>query len=339
MSDSLSAALHQPPVAKEEHTILPDLSQTISAFIQDRLPEQNHPLAKAASHHFKEPGKQIRARLALTAGDCMGIARSTSLPWAVAVEMLHNASLVHDDICDGDTIRRGRPSVWSQFGRDAALALGDWLIGLSFELAAEAGVKGQTPQLVSVLSRHMQQTISGQALELTVETYPDWERYRDISIGKTAPLFIAPVEGVAELAGRYDVITPITRFFTAAGGCYQIANDMLNVTGTDGAESPASDMLRRAPNAVIVMFRNTLSGAQAEAFDSWLASGTTKDAGYWQDQLRQSRALALTARKLRALAAEAEICASTLASDCQAVITPLNAQLRHLCLDLANSHG
>ena len=85
MSDSLSAALHQPPVAKEEHTILPDLSQTISAFIQDRLPEQNHPLAKAASHHFKEPGKQIRARLALTAGDCMGIARSTSLPWAVAV--------------------------------------------------------------------------------------------------------------------------------------------------------------------------------------------------------------------------------------------------------------
>jgi octaprenyl-diphosphate synthase len=185
----------------------------------------------------------------------------------------------------------------------------------------------------------MQQTISGQALELTVETYPDWERYRDISIGKTAPLFIAPVEGVAELAGRYDVITPITRFFTAAGGCYQIANDMLNVTGTDGAESPASDMLRRAPNAVIVMFRNTLSGAQAEAFDSWLASGTTKDAGYWQDQLRQSRALALTARKLRALAAEAESCASTLASDCQAVITPLNAQLRHLCLDLANSHG
>ena len=60
---------------------------------------------------------------------------------------------MHDDICDGDTIRRGRPSVWSQFGRDAALALGDWLIGLSFELAAEAGVKGQTPQLVQRVSK------------------------------------------------------------------------------------------------------------------------------------------------------------------------------------------
>ena len=339
MSDGLSVSLHQPPATKQEHTSLPDVSQTISNFIQSRLPEQNHPLAKPAAHHFKETGKQIRARLALSAGDCMGIARSTSLPWAVAVEMLHNASLVHDDICDGDTIRRGRPSVWSQYGRDAALALGDWLIGLSFELAAEAAAKSQTPQLVSVLSKHMQQTISGQALELSVTTYPDWERYRDISIGKTAPLFIAPVEGVAELAGRYDVITPITRFFTAAGGCYQIANDMLNVTGTDGAASPASDMLRRAPNAVIVMFRNTLSGAQAEAFDSWLASGTTKDAGYWQDQLRQSRALALTAKKLRELVAEAEACAHTLAADCQSVITPLNAQLRHLCLDLANSHG
>ena len=63
---------------------------------------------------------------------------AAALHWAVAIEVLHNASLIHDDICDGDQLRRGRPAVWSKYGRDVALTLGDWLVALSFELAAEA---------------------------------------------------------------------------------------------------------------------------------------------------------------------------------------------------------
>ena len=64
--------------------------------------------------------------------------------WAAAIEVLHNASLIHDDICDGDRLRRERPAVWSVYGRDVALTLGDWLVALSFELAAEAAQRAQT---------------------------------------------------------------------------------------------------------------------------------------------------------------------------------------------------
>ena len=335
MTESFTSQL-SPAIQAAKTADLPDLSEVISAFIKRRLPADKHPLGPAARHHFKRTGKQLRSRMALAAGDSFGVPRTASMPWAAAVEILHNASLVHDDICDGDMVRRGTASVWALYGRDTALALGDWLIALSFELAAEAAFHGNTPQLVSILSRHMSATTTGQALEFEVKSYPDWAAYMDISTGKTAPLFIASVEGIAHLAGRRDVIMPLNRFFSAAGGCYQIANDMLNVIGKDGAESPASDLLRRAPNAVIVMFQTTLDRHMATAFDTWLASGDTTEAAAWQDRLRRSPALGMTSASLLSMLEEAEASSAAFPADCRAIITPILAQLRHVCHDLTS---
>lgn len=334
MPESFNSNFEPVLVNKGVNLPLSDSAQSLSDFILSRLPDNRHPLSKPAHHHFKKTGKQLRGRMALTAADCFGVPRAVSLRWAAAVEILHNASLVHDDICDGDMVRRGAPSVWAQYGKDTALALGDWLIALSFELAAEAAVMGQTPELVRVLSHHMAATTTGQALEFAIDSYPGWAKYMDISTGKTAPLFVASVEGIAHLADRNDIIAPLQRFFTAAGGCYQIANDMLNVIGKDGAASPASDLLRRAPNAVIVMFRTTLDREQASAFDKWLASGTDHNALDWQTRLRRSPALSMTASALMSMFDEAESSSDALPSDCQAIITPIKAQLRHVCRDL-----
>ena len=334
MPESFNSNFEPAIVSKDANLPLSDSSQSLSDFILNRLPDNSHPLCKPAYHHFKKAGKQLRGRMALTAADCFGVPRAVSLRWAAAVEILHNASLVHDDICDGDMVRRGMPSVWAQYGKDTALALGDWLIALSFELAAEAAYMGQTPKLVSVLSHHMAATTTGQAMEFAIDSYPSWSKYMDISTGKTAPLFVASAEGIAHLAGRDDVIIPLQRFFTAAGGCYQIANDMLNVIGKDGAASPASDLLRRAPNAVIVMFRTTLDRDHASDFDKWLASGTEHNALDWQTRLRRSPALSMTASALMSMFDEAESSSDALPSDCQAIITPIKAQLRHVCRDL-----
>ena len=109
---------------------------------------------------------------------------------------------------------------------------------------------------------------------------------------------------------------------------------MLNVIGKDGAASPASDLLRRAPNAVIVMFRTTLDREHAADFDSWLASGSEHNALNWQTRLRRSPALCMTASALMSMFDEAESSSDALPSDCQAIITPIKAQLRHVCRDL-----
>ncbi|MEL0024985.1 MAG: polyprenyl synthetase family protein, partial [Alphaproteobacteria bacterium] len=91
--------------------------------------------------------------------------QAAALHWAVAVEILHNASLVHDDICDGDEFRRGHPTVCAKYGHNVALALGDWMIALSFELAAEAAQRSQSPMLVKILASHMKTTAFGEACE------------------------------------------------------------------------------------------------------------------------------------------------------------------------------
>ena len=338
MTERATGLLQQPFTDAVMARPLPDLSEVISDFIARRLPPASHPLGAAARHHFAAPGKQIRARMALAAADSFGVPRIAALPWAAAVEVLHNASLVHDDICDGDKVRRGHASVWSRYGRDMALALGDWLIALSFELAAEAAHKGRTPLLVSLLARHMSATTSGQALEFGTDLYPEWSDYMNISTGKTAPLLIAPAEGIAHLAGRRDVLQPLVSFFTAAGACYQIANDMLNVAGTDGANSPASDLMRRAPNAVIVMFLTTLDRNSAADFDKWLASCDTTRAPAWQAKLRRSLSMQMTASSLLNMMEQAEASSAQFPVDCHAVIAPIQSQLHSVCHKLVSDY-
>lgn len=308
--------------------------QIVSDYISSCLPAASDTLYKPAQHHFERPGKQYRAILALSAGDCFGVDRSVSLPWAAAVELLHNASLVHDDICDGDRYRRGVSSVWARFGQNTALALGDWLIAASFAQASQAGIHAGSTSLVPILARHMADTTSGQAGEFTITSYPDWTDYMTVSTAKTAPLFIAPVEGMAVLGERNELIAPLRRFFTALGGCYQIANDMMNVRGCDGAASPASDLVRRAPNAVIVMFRQTLDTPNMDAFNSWLSRGDSSEAGYWQDLLNRSPALEMTAAALMNMMEEAELSCAALPHDCQAIIAPIEAKLRDICAKL-----
>ena len=304
-----------------------DIRTNISDFITQAMPKAGHPLAAPAAHHFARPGKMLRARLALSSASKLGADKSAAMHWAAAVELLHNASLVHDDMCDDDATRRGRPSVWSIYGRNTALALGDWLIAQSFAYAARAAEIGNCPTLVSLLADHMLATTKGQALEFVQETYPGWDVYLEICTGKTAPLFVAPVEGIAQLAGRDDVIPALMRFFTAVGAAYQIANDIQNVTGTDGAFKPASDLVRRTPNAVIVTYRNLLTGELLDGFTNWLAQSDNSQARQWHQAILSSGALALTAEHMMGIVEEAERLIEDLPEDCAQIVKPIHAQL------------
>ena len=87
----------------------------IHNLILSRLPTRNQPLAKAAAHHFNSPGKMLRATMAMRGADVLNVNLSAATRWAAAVEVLHNASLIHDDICDGDK-QRPLPSVLLRTG-------------------------------------------------------------------------------------------------------------------------------------------------------------------------------------------------------------------------------
>jgi geranylgeranyl pyrophosphate synthase len=310
----------------------PSSSEILHNFITERMPAAGQPLADAAALHFSTPGKMLRAKMALRAADLLKVDRPAAMHWAAAIEVLHNASLIHDDICDGDRLRRGKPAVWSVYGRDVALTLGDWLIALSFELAAEAAQRSQTPMLVKILASHIKTTTLGQAREFDIRPVTDWAQYLRGAGDKTAPLLTAPLEGVATMALHGGAAATIGDCFRALGNAYQIANDILNFSGGDGANTCGSDLGRRAPNGVVVLFRDKLDAQRRGEFDRWYASGDKQGFQEWRAAIQNSEALNDASQRMNVMMNDATGFAGALPHELVAVIMPIQQLLQQVCL-------
>jgi len=306
--------------------------QEVHRLIQSWLPSADRPLASAASHHFSQPGKMLRAEMALRAASAFQVEREAAVYWAASIEVLHNASLIHDDICDGDKQRRGQQSVWTKFGRNAALALGDWLISVSFQLASHAADKANAPRLVRLLAQHMATTTAGEALEFEMDHVLDWNTYFKIASDKTTPLLTAPIQGIAVMAGDIRSEVTVGHYFNDLGQAYQIANDILNFNGCDGAELIAGDLARRAPNAVVVSFKEILKGAQLTKFQNWFDSGDNLELTFWKNEILRSEAMKGASQRMFVLLKRAERKAGNLDFEFVDSIAPVHSLIQKLCM-------
>ena len=309
-----------------------EIDEKLRGFIFDRLPKNKTVLADSSQHHFAVPGKMLRAKMALHAARTLKIDPTAAMHWAVAVEVLHNASLIHDDVCNDDRFRRGRPSVWSKYGRNMALTLGDWLVALAFELAAEAGQRSQTPLLVKILAQHMATTSAGEAAEFALQSAPKWERYVEIAADKTAPFLTAPLDGVAAMALQPNSTSSIGAYFRGLGTAYQIANDIMNFRAFDGAEGQGSDLARRAPNAVVVLYRQALSVERKRAFDAWYVSSSNTEIDTYHQDILTSDAMAMSAHEMQKILARTDSAAQALPVGLLEAILPVQSLLEQACL-------
>lgn len=206
--------------------------------------------------HLATGGKRLRARLALAAAEALGCPRDGVVPWAAACELLHNGTLVHDDLQDGDRTRRGHPTVWARHGIPQALNAGDLLFMLPF-LALErlAAPDATRWQLSRALAVHAATVICGQAAELALTTARDvrWESYLAAVEGKTSALFELPVEGAVLIAGR-DPATArrLGGAFRPLGVLFQLQDDVLDLYGDKGREEgPGSDLREGKVSALV----------------------------------------------------------------------------------------
>jgi geranylgeranyl pyrophosphate synthase len=316
----------------------PSDKDIIHNLILSRLPTHDQPLAKAAAHHFNNPGKMLRATMAMRGAHVLNVNRAAATRWAAAVEVLHNASLIHDDICDGDKQRRGHQAIWTKFGRNVALTLGDWLIALSFELAAEAAEIANTPRLLRVLAKHMSQTTAGEAMEFEWDGNLNWNAYLTIAADKTAPLLTAPLQGIAIMVGDYQAEQTIASYFRDLGEAYQIANDISNFNGSDGAKLIAGDLARRAPNAVTLSFFDGLKSAEQAKFNDWYKSGDTAELTYWRGQILTSKAMTTASGRMFATLDRAASRARDLSAEISEVITPVHGLIMRVC-ETASKNG
>ena len=299
--------------------------------ILNRLENVDASLSQAAFYHFETPGKMLRAKMAIQSASLAEIDTSISLLWAAAVEVLHNASLIHDDICDGDKQRRGRSSIWVKFGQDTALTLGDWLIALSFELASEAAEMSNTPRLVGILARHMATTTAGQAMEFRWDSTQSWDVYLKIAADKTAPLLTAPIHGVTLMSGTSGLGFAISGYFCDLGKAYQIANDILNFKGTDGAKLIAGDLARRAPNAVTVSFVESLNSDDYNEFITWYNNSDNEDLELWRDKVLLSKAIETASVRMLKILNAAERNINTLPSSALEAVVPVHKIIKRVC--------
>ena len=187
-------------------------------------------LAEHAVATIAAGGKRLRPLLVLLAAGPPPHDPAPLVSAAAAVELVHSATLVHDDVLDAAPLRRGHPTVWAQAGRDMAIATGDLLFSRAFaELAATGSVEA-----VRILSEASSALAEGELLqrEDAWDVAVSEERYLLRCELKTARLFQAACELGTTLAGRDDQdVHALGEFGRGLGLAFQILDDVLDVSG------------------------------------------------------------------------------------------------------------
>jgi geranylgeranyl diphosphate synthase type I len=195
----------------------------------------------------KATGKRIRPLLVLLSCEAAGGAWQAALPAAAAVELLHNFSLIHDDIQDNSRTRRGRPTLWAQWGVAQAINAGDALFALA-HVALEDLEDAVYPQAAKLLPRVSLELTQGQYLDLAYEDKPDLDAsaYWPMVRGKTAVLLSACTRLGALVAGARDAqLNEYAHFGEKLGLAFQVYDDLLGIWGDEAltGKSAHSDLV------------------------------------------------------------------------------------------------
>jgi len=185
----------------------------------------------AATYHLGSGGQRVRGRLALHAGSCLGLVQKDSQTLAAACELLHNASLVHDDLHDRDTQRRGQSSVWHKFGDEVAICAGDLILSASYLALSQFGGIGRLPELFALMHSRVASAVRGQCAELRRPS-PDVvniDDFRKIALAKSGALLSLPTELSLLAAGQSHALGHARQAAESFAIGYQIYDDLLDV--------------------------------------------------------------------------------------------------------------
>jgi geranylgeranyl diphosphate synthase type I len=205
-------------------------------------------LRAPVEHHLAGGGKRVRAALVLLSAAAAGADESVGVVGAVAVELVHNFSLLHDDIIDEDRERRHRPTAWAEFGVDRAIIAGDALATLAIQLLLE----DPTPERVAAtasLAAATQAMIAGQADDMAFEKRAEVSVAECLAMeaGKTGALLACAASLGAVLAGAPEPVAEALHDFGAhLGAAFQAIDDLLGIWGESAATGKpvGSDLLR-----------------------------------------------------------------------------------------------
>ncbi|HOI70905.1 MAG TPA: short chain isoprenyl diphosphate synthase IdsA [Methanobacterium sp.] len=246
----------------------------------DTLDPEN--LHSASNHIIKAGGKKIRPALVLLTAEAVGGNRKWAYKTAAAVELIHTFSLIHDDIMDGDEMRRGMPAVHTLWGEPMAILAGDVLFSKAFELVTQTQAEDiPSENVITALKTVVDSCIKiceGQALDMDFEGKLDVkeEDYLKMIYKKTAALIAAATKSGAIIGGgSEEQVEALSQYGELIGMAFQIQDDYLDVISDEEelGKPVGSDIVEGKMTLMVVHTLEAATDADKEELISILESG------------------------------------------------------------------
>lgn len=225
-------------------------------------------------------GKALRPALALLSARAAGAPPQVGLPGAVAVELVHNFSLLHDDLMDGDRERRHRPTVWARWGPASAILTGDALLTLAQQVLLDAP-QPYGPAAARLVADATQALVRGQVEDLAFEQRDDvtLEQCLAMADGKTGALLSASAAVGAVLAGApAATVRSLSDYGHQLGMAFQLIDDLLGIWGSpEVTGKPVLSDLRARKKTLPVTFVLEQEDAAGRELADWLSGMAESD--------------------------------------------------------------
>ncbi len=270
-------AMDRPADAKPEDTrpqdtlavALAEDMAAVNVLIRDRMASRHAPrIPQVTAHLVEAGGKRLRPMLTLAAARICGYIGDHHIKLAATVEFIHTATLLHDDVVDESSQRRGRPTANLLWDNKSSVLVGDYLFSRSFQLMVETG----SLRVMDILANASATIAEGEVLQLTAaqDLATDEAIYLQVVRGKTAALFSAATEVGGVIAGADEAqVRALFDYGDALGIAFQIADDLLDYGGFSAqiGKNTGDDFRERKVTLPVI---RAVAAADAEARAFWV---------------------------------------------------------------------
>lgn len=284
------------------HLVKADFDQ-VNALIEENLYSHIELISAVSQHIIHSGGKRLRPLVTLLSARALGYSGQDHVRLAVVIEFLHTATLLHDDVVDGSTLRRGRQTANVVWGNSASVLVGDFLYSRAFQLMT---LLGSLP-IYAILANATNTIAQGEVLQLIRRHNVDLslQDYLDVIRCKTAMLFAAATESGAVVAGASAATQQaLAAYGLHLGMAFQMIDDWLDyaVTADDSGKNPGDDLvegkvtlpliyaMQKATPTEQQFIRDTLQHGKAENLPAILDILKTTNAGHYVQQDAQAQA-------------------------------------------------
>lgn len=280
--------------------LVADDLQEVDRVIRNRLASDVVLVNQVAEYIVGSGGKRLRPLVVVVAARACGSRDRRHTEAAAIIEFIHTATLLHDDVVDNSTLRRGQDTANSLWGNEASVLVGDYVYSRSFEMMVSLG----SMRIMDVMSRATNRIAEGEVLQLMNAHDPDTteERYFEVIYRKTAQLFEAGTQIAAILTDSSpDVESAMTRYGRHLGTAFQLVDDVLDYQSDSDTlgKNLGDDLAEGKPTLPLIYALRHGSDTQRALIRNSIENGSIESLSQITSAIESTGGLAYTARLAR----------------------------------------